>query len=197
MSYDEAYAFTAKWEGGLSDDAADRGGITNYGVSIVFLRDFVKSHCSAAKRLGLPYVVDKNVIRSLTKEKAKEIFREAFWSAMCCDEYSAPFAAALFDCGVNSGCARAVRCAQTACNLYLDKPLIVDGALGPKSKAAFKNASLKEALASINARRAFLERIVENNPSQKVFARGWNNRVNDLERYVCKMALKDTSPNVF
>ena len=30
--FDLAYKFVADWEGGLTDDPADRGGITHYGV---------------------------------------------------------------------------------------------------------------------------------------------------------------------
>lgn len=34
-----AHAFTARWEGGLSDHPSDPGGITNHGVSLRWVQD--------------------------------------------------------------------------------------------------------------------------------------------------------------
>lgn len=188
--FEDAYRFTAKWEGGLSDHPNDAGGITNYGISIVFLREFVENHRTAAKSFGLPKTVTADTIRNLTRQQAREIFHTAFWEKCHCHLYSPSFAATLFDAAVNSGPARATRWAQTACNstgLSINiekKPLVVDGALGPKTKDVFLFAGRIQAKASIEARRSFLQNLALSNPSQKVFLKGWLNRVNDLSQFI-------------
>ena len=37
--FDTAHAFTARWEGGLTDHPADPGGLTKYGVSLRWVQD--------------------------------------------------------------------------------------------------------------------------------------------------------------
>lgn len=186
MFFDEAYAFTKKWEGGYSDNKHDAGGVTKYGVSLVFLRDFVKEFQDRARELGLPDYPQAEHVRGLAPKQAKEIMRTAFWDKLKCVQYPSVFAFAVFDCGVNSGCARSIRIAQQAWNEHnRDKPpLAVDGILGPKSLAAFRGATKEMALTAIDLREKFLNGIVASKPSQKVFLKGWLNRTSDLRDYI-------------
>ena len=186
MFFDEAYAFTSKWEGGFSDNKYDAGGVTKYGISLVFLRDFVKEFPYTAKQLNIPEYPMAENIRGLDRKTARAIMRKAFWDKMRCVQYPSVFAFAVFDCGVNSGCARSIRIAQQSFNKNNpDKTqLVVDGILGPKSLNAFHGASKEMALTCIDLREDFLNGIVKSRPTQKVFLKGWLNRTADLRKYI-------------
>ena len=41
-AFESAHAFTAQWEGGLTDHPADPGGLTNYGVSLRWVQDLAQ-----------------------------------------------------------------------------------------------------------------------------------------------------------
>ena len=55
-----------KWEGGLTDDKYDRGGITNYGVCIEFLKDVAQRKKKIVADLGIELPITRNSIRNLT-----------------------------------------------------------------------------------------------------------------------------------
>jgi len=185
-----AHKFTAKWEGGLSDDAADRGGLTNYGVSIEFLKDFASEYDNRLKLQSLgvsPLPVTRSTIKNLTQEQASAIFRHAFWTPLNLDDLPLQMGVLLYDAAVNSGRSQSVKLAQrgyNACVTYGTK-LVVDGKLGPLTRAALSKTNTKPVRqAIITARENFYKEIVRNKPSQYVFLNGWLNRAADLRKYV-------------
>lgn len=186
--FETAYKFTQAWEGGLTDDPADRGGITNYGVSIEFLRDCERLDTTKLLCLGIKTPVSRESIKSLRKDQAKELFRWRFWDTPQFEIYKTPLAVTLFDCSVNHGVKRSILLAQKAFNYVCPDQgywLIVDGIQGPKTRAALPTVNaLALSLAIISARRDFYRAIVKSNASQKVFLKGWLNRADDLEKYV-------------
>ena len=184
-NFQKAHAFTAKWEGGLSDHPVDRGGITAYGVSIAFLTDLAakKGGSVFLASIGVKTPITKNTIRNLNKEQATAIFKYAFWDKLFCDSLPLRQACVLYDMAVNHGPGMAVKLAQRGCNL-LGKGLAEDGIMGPKTRAALDEDSLELALAIIQKRKDYYQAIVDSRPSQKVFLRGWLNRANDQERYI-------------
>lgn len=187
-NFDKAHKFTAKWEGGLSDHPADNGGITAYGASLAFITDLSKNASGAAflKSIGVAVPVTREVVKTVTSDQAKAMFKHAFWDKMKLDEYPYKMAAVLYDAGVNSGIKQSSKLAQRGFNAWSDKKypfLAEDGILGPKSKAALKEYCCDELIRFIiQARRNFYAAIVNNKPSQKVFLKGWNNRADDLQR---------------
>jgi len=191
--YDLAYRFVAKWEGGLSDDPADRGGITHWGVSIEFLRDCARIDSSRCLHLGIEEPITRETIKALTQEQARALFRWRFWDVPGFERYDAPLAVTLFDCSVNHGVKRAILLAQKAFNYVCPDQgywLIVDGIQGPKTRAALPTVNpVVLSLAIISARRDFYRAIVKSNASQKVFLKGWLNRADDLEKYVGNLEL--------
>ena len=46
-----AHAFTARWEGGLSDHPSDPGGLTNHGVSLRWVQDLARQAREECRRL--------------------------------------------------------------------------------------------------------------------------------------------------
>lgn len=145
-------------EGGYVNHPADKGGATNFGVTLATL---------AAWR-GHP--VSEEDVRDMPRSEAVDIYN---------DQYVKPFRFAadsevfehLVDCAVNHGVGGATKLLQRALGVA------ADGAFGPNSLAAWSAADKKKIyFALIRERAAYFARIVKNNPSQSVFIEGWIRR---------------------
>jgi len=160
-------------EGGYVDHPADRGGPTNYGVT----------HKTLARYLGRD--VTREDVQRLSRDLAAEIYRRAYYLEPRLDVLPISIRAILFDSAVNHGPRRAVRFLQQVLNAAGFGPLSVDGLAGPKTRRQSKQADqamgawLLAALAE--ERRMFYRLIVERNPSQKVFLKGWLRRVAEFD----------------
>lgn len=188
-SFSIAHKFTAKWEGGESDHPDDGGGLTKYGVSLKFLGGLsgTQSNRDVLERMGIRLPITRQVIYDLTRDQAASLFRWQFWDKLKLGLIPLRPAVVLYDAAVNSGPAQSVKLAQRGYNscVAYGQPLVVDGIMGPATRAAMQLADTDKALsAMLDAREAFFQAIVANNPSQQVFLRGWINRVDDLRRYV-------------
>ena len=184
-----AHKFTAKWEGGESDHPDDGGGLTKYGVSLKFLGGLsgTQSNRDVLERMGIRLPITRQVIYDLTRDQAASLFRWQFWDKLRLSLIPLRPAVVLYDAAVNSGPAQSVKLAQRGYNrcVAYGQPLVVDGIMGPATRAAMQLADTDKCLsAMLDAREAFFQTIVANNPSQQVFLRGWINRVDDLRRYV-------------
>ena len=184
-----AHAFTAKWEGGLSDDAADSGGLTKFGVDLAMMQDIASTQAGrdTLDRMGIILPVTRNTIKNLTETQAASIYRWQAWDALKLDQIPLRPAVVLYDAAVNSGPKQSVKFAQrgyNACVAY-GQPLDTDGIMGPKTLLAMKQADTDKILmAMLDQREKFFNDLVAAKPSQEVFLRGWLNRVTDLRRYV-------------
>lgn len=115
-------------EGGYSNNAADRGGETIWGITIAVARE--NGYTGA--------------MRSMSKIQALGIYRAKFWHKPDFDQIvtrSRKLAAALFDYGVNSGEGAPSKALQTALNAFnrqgRDYPdMTVDGSIGPTTLRA-------------------------------------------------------------
>lgn len=192
--FEAAHAFTMKWEGGLCDVEGDRGGITKYGCSIAFLREFAKDKANRCflDSLGIDAEIEKSTIRAITKAQVKEIFKREFWDGPRLHVDIAPRAALLlYDCGVNSGTSRAVKIAQQGFNNHYFSPLLkVDGILGPKTRAALGICPPSLAKDLTARRMNFLSNIAAK-PGQQKFLAGWHNRVRALEELMLDKLFDD------
>lgn len=79
-----------KREGGLVDNPNDRGGITNFGISL-----------RAYPELG------RQGIKTLTRWTAIEMYRRDYWMPSGADSCAWPLCLAVFDAAVNNGVGRA------------------------------------------------------------------------------------------
>lgn len=177
--------FTLKMEGGLSDDAADKGGLTKYGVSWAFLKDLEKTKPSLIRDILGVSVVSRSDIYNLTKEQAGAFFRARFWDPYDLDTMPQSVALCWFDMNVNHGAGNAAKVLQRACNRcdFTVPKLDVDGKPGPKTKTALRHMGNVDGIVAITLeRQAFYDRIIANNPSQKVFKNGWANRCNAMKK---------------
>lgn len=184
-----AHKFTLSWEGGETDDAADRGGFTKFGVSTAFLTDIASTQAGrdVLERMGVILPVTRNTIRSLTESLAASLFRWQMWDALKLDLIPLRPAVVIYDAAVNSGPRQSVKFAQrgyNACVAY-GQPLDTDGIMGPATRKAMQQADTDKILmAMLDQREKFFNDLVRAKPSQEVFLRGWLNRVTDLRRYV-------------
>ena len=184
-NFEKCQNFVLKWEGGLTDDAADSGGLTKYGVSWAYLKDIEKSRPSVLRDILGTGTVTRQTIKDLTKDQAWRLFKYSFWDPFKLDEMPLAVALCAYDCNVNHGAGNAMRIIQRAANMLpsVMPKLSVDGKFGPKTRAAMNHLACPSGIAAIAAKRqSFYDSIVANRPSQRVFIRGWTRRCSDMKR---------------
>lgn len=118
-----------KWEGGLSDVAADPGGLTKYGISIKFAG-------SIHLDLDRDGKTTKADIHLITPAIARDIYNRYFWLKSSAHDLPDSWAVAHFDAAVNLGPGRAVRMLQKGLNMVVRPKIAVDGGYGQKTAAA-------------------------------------------------------------
>ena len=187
--YDYAYTFTAKAEGGYSNDKYDRGGATGYGVSTALLKSMsqISRDRNFLESCGVLLPVSGETIKSLTREQAKEIFKSEFWDKNDLGIYPVRMAAVLFDMAVNHGWKNAVKIAQRGYNSFVGvygSKLVVDGIDGHQTRQALKGDADLLLTRIIDRRWDFYEAIMENNPTQEKFRNGWHARCQNLRKYL-------------
>lgn len=183
-----AHKFTAQWEGGLSDHPYDRGGLTAYGASINFVEGIAgtQSGRDFLRQIGVRLPITKDSMRQITSDQAAAMFKREFWSSLRLDDLPLRPAVCLYDMAVNSGPSASVRIAQRGYNRCVmhGVKLNADGILGPLTRKALAQATDAIINAILDARVTFVEDIVRNDESQRVFLEGWLNRINGLRVYV-------------
>ena len=150
MNFDQAFDRLIGNEGGYSNNPADPGGETNWGIS----------------KRSYPNVD----IANLTRDGAKAIYLQDFWQRGHMDEYDAAISFQVFDMAVNSGIETAVRILQQAAGVA------DDGHIGPITVAAIKAKSVTDMLMLFIAYRIkFWTKL----STWNTFGRGWANRAAD------------------
>lgn len=186
--FEQAHKFTARWEGGISDHPADRGGYTAYGVSQEFLKDMFASACGRVFLTGLgfsPYFDLAEMKKKMTPLIAARIFCFEFWQGQDLSQWpSQELATVYYDMSVNHGRAGACRMLQQALNAVNGAGLKVDGKLGPLTRAAAHKGDRGTAMKLCELREAYFKKICQSRPSQAVFLKGWLNRVKDLRKHI-------------
>ena len=189
-NFEIANKFTKAAEGGLSDVPEDRGGITNHGVSLAFLRGLAEesqANRETLHRMQIRLPVTHDVIKALRPDQATTLFRWQFWNLLHLDNgMPLRMACLLYDAAVNHGRAWGVKLAQRGYNASSQGPwLAEDGILGPLTRRALSTSdtpAVHEAI--LKARRAYYESIIARDASQERFRRGWMNRIANLRAYV-------------
>jgi lysozyme family protein len=162
-------------EGGLSDHPLDHGGVTNFGLTIPFLN----GNADPNKFVGHPLPWTREDILHMTIPLAVAIYKESIWDR---NQYGliedTLVATKAFDMAVNMGEVQGEKLVQRAVNATGYTPaLMVDGNFGPKSFAAINSLSRDVLLPEIvKQQKLFYQRIIERDPSQKVFEHGWMDR---------------------
>lgn len=153
-------------EGGFVNDPDDPGGATNFGVTIHTMR-----------RLGLDLTGDGQVdisdVRSLTQAQAVDIFIKYYFERPLIGELPTPLQASVFDMYVNAG-GNAVKILQRLLR-EMGFDVAVDGALGPQSIGAVRDAMRKGADQFVDAygiaRRNYYFRLADRRIASRKYAR--------------------------
>jgi lysozyme family protein len=152
MDFDTAFDRLLGFEGGYSNNPADPGGETMWGVT---------------RRVALQegYSGDMHF---LPRDTAKAIYRKRYWNAVQADSLPDAVRYDLFDAAVNSGVAQAVKWLQRALDIG------EDGVMGPHTIAAAQNADGLRVAVRMNAVRLdFMTSL----PTWGSFGRGWARRI--------------------
>lgn len=173
--YYKCIPLSLKYEGGYCDIKEDAGGATNHGISLRFAKDTEDYELFDLDNDG---EITKYDIKMITEEIATEAFKKYFWDRFeLSDIESNKKAFVIFDCLINSGSKNAARITQralVACGHDVD----IDGKWGPITKRTVdicdEDCFVEEFLYE---RSEFFKRIVRNKPSQKIFLKGWLNRI--------------------
>lgn len=161
-------------EGGLTEAvASDPGGITNYGISLRFLKSVINP-----SRYGIhDLAIDEDTIRHLSMAQAGMLYKGEFWD-------SAPFESIqdqdvcdyLFDMGVNFGIAPAIKCCQRAVWSVWSKNKVIkdDGILGPDTLMWIERCKPNILIAAMRSERAGKYRLIaQASPELRPNLEGW------------------------
>jgi len=157
-------------EGGYVNHPLDRGGPTKYGVILSVWREHGHDKDGDGD-------IDAEDIKKLTEEDAKFIAKKIFW-----DYFRADFilnqsvAEFIVDWGYNSGRTTVAKIVQRLLKV------VQDGVVGIQTLTAINVAVQEQFFNILKAeRKAFLDNIITRRPEQKVFYKGWINRVNSFQ----------------
>ena len=158
-------------EGGYVNDKADRGGATNFGVTTSTYHAYLLERNRPLKPVA-----------EITQAEVEDIYSN-YWRDAHCSYLVEPLDLLVFDSAINHGPNRAIKLLQRA--LGVDE----DGICGRNTLAALHEEVVAVGVESVcqqylNEREAFYDRIIERDPTQAKFARGWGNRVEHLREMV-------------
>jgi lysozyme family protein len=167
-SYDQSLRRLLIHEGGYTNDAADPGGPTKFGITIHDYRKYVKPNATAAD------------VRAMKVDEAKSIYRTKYWDAQRCDELPAGVDYAVFDYGVNSGIGRSGKVLRRMLKLPDKSSAVTDAVI-----AGAKAVDAKALVAAIcDERLRFLQCL----RTWPVFGKGWGRRVAEVKATALAMA---------
>jgi lysozyme family protein len=162
--FEPALAYTLKHEGGWSDDPADPGGATNYGITL-----------KTAQRHG---IATKEALKTITPEQVAAIYKADYWRFDGINNQRV--ATKLFDMAVNMGLETAIKLSQRAINAN-GIVLTIDGRLGSVTLAALNNCELvllMQLLCAVSA--DYYRKIVAKRPASQKFLKGWLKRAAEV-----------------
>lgn len=159
-----ALAFILKNEGGYSDVRQDKGGPTNFGITLAEL----------ARWRGHP--VSKFDVRDMLQPEADAIYEAWYWQKLSLDDVESQLVATMmFDQAINRGVGTVAKQVQEIVGVN------PDGKIGPKSVQAINNcAEIALAVRLIKSTQIAYAKIVASDPTQRIFIVGWINRSHRL-----------------
>ncbi len=160
--------FIQKWEGGFSNDPADRGGATMAGVTIATYTDY-------RRKKGMPSPkIDE--LKRITPDEWCEIFKYMYWDRWRADEIKSQSVADILVDWVWCSGSWGIKIPQQLIGV---KP---DGVVGPKTLFALNSIGVRTLFEELKKLRfEYIEDICRNNPTNLKFRNGWVNRLNDIK----------------
>ena len=148
MTFDECFAKLIGHEGCYSNNPADKGGETKWGIS----------------KRAYPSLD----IADLTLDDAKTLYKRDYWDRAQCDRLPPAIAYQVFDGAVNSGIGTSIRWLQAAASVA------PDGVVGPLTIRAVGDADPMAMLARFNGERL---KFMASLSTWDSFGPGWARRI--------------------
>lgn len=172
--FDPAVYYVMENEGGYSDHAQDSGGITDYGITLAFLKTL-----GAEGDVNKDGVVDANDVKFMTRKQATRIYHKHWWEKYKYHSIKSQIVATkIFDMSVNMGAHRA-SCLLRQCvnkfNPFHGHP--DNHEITPSfSKVVNSIDEHKLTMCLTSSSVVFYKNIARSNPKNKVFLKGWLRR---------------------
>jgi len=166
--FNDYFTVILEHEGGFVNHPSDPGGQTNYGISLLFMKNL------SLKDGDIDHDgdIDGDDIKALTVEDSRGLYKKFFWDPLHLEGLvNEELKLNIFDHGVNAGTKTAVKLLQRILNLQ------DDGSIGNMTTTAANNYTgdiIKEYKA---AREKYYLDIIAKNPRLIVFKNGWFNRI--------------------
>ena len=170
--FESAIPTILRHEGKFEQNAADPGGVTNYGISLRWLKSQ-----GLLENLELQDRTqdEVQVVKDLSVGDATALYKSYFWNP---NNYGAIdsqlVATKIFDVTVNMGARRSHLIVQNCLGF---PPEQRDGIMGPKTIAEINAAGAAPLVVQIQSvQAAFYRQLVAANPKLQPFLQGWLNR---------------------
>ena len=175
--FKKAQIILEKIEGGYVHDPLDRGGETLNGIARKFFPDWNGwKVVDELKKKSANLAELKSTLKNDSKlpREIELFYKEHFWDKMKLDSINSDVVAQnIYLIGVNAGISRSIKTAQKVSGV------VVDGKIGPKTIEAINNMNENDFKKAFDAEEiAHYNSIVQKNPSQERFFKGWLNRAN-------------------
>lgn len=165
------------YEGGYSSDPNDKGGETFRGISRVMHPGWMgwEKIDSLKSFLEFPSCA---IYDGALADMVREFYVKEFWERIHGEELPGKMAVTAFDFAINSGVDRATRILQISLGVA------VDGNIGPKTIKAAYDAGESGIISYLARRAKYLHEIMDNDPTQQVWALNWFRRLFKLANIV-------------
>ncbi len=167
--FKKAMPFIFEHEGKYNNHIEDKGGATNWGVSLRLLE-------SLHKDIDGDGDVDLFDIKALSKEEAEQIYFDNFWKPLYDRVIYEYLAIKMFDTGINMGTLKSNKILQRALN-NLGSNLKDDGIIGQQTLSELikysENSIINE---YCREQKEVYAAIILRDPTQVKFKNGWNKR---------------------
>lgn len=170
VNFEKVIEELLKIEGGYVNHPNDKGGPTNWGITIGVLSEW----------RGRKVTIED--MKALPQSEAKLIYKKKYWDAINLDKINSLLLAKLvFDQSVNRGPVTAAKNLQESYNNISPIKLVVDGKIGSKTLEAINKVDPVDiAVSFFKDAQLDYATIVQRNTSQAAFIRGWTNRTHLL-----------------
>lgn len=170
MTYFESTALPLVliFEGSFSADPADRGGRTNRGIT---------------QTVYDKYRLNKNLstsdVRNISDMEVADIYLNSYWLPSKCDQMSDKLGLVVFDSSVNNGQGRSIKFLQQSMGIK------TDGIIGLETISKMDRVDQDQLANTFLSNRVnFYQAIVNRDPTQTKFLKGWLRRINFLRDFI-------------
>ena len=166
-AFESLFPHILKSEGVVfENDPVDTAGATKFGLITDDLKTYYHDQTKTWED-----------VKNLTQDEAYKIYKKLYWDSFRADEIkNDSLAHFIVDGAINQGKGTITKYIQQVCGI------VADGIFGSGSLAAVNAHDPKALFDGLKQKRLDkYNRIVENNPSQQRFIKGWINRLNSIE----------------